>query len=173
MASFAKDSLIVSLNIHVCTTACLLTLILIFVSVQEAEEQARKAHEAAVIAARFKQQQLLQQQQQARLAALASRSRQAPLQQTGPHSTPTYPPTPSPLTHSNPPSVGGLGDMRGLGGGVDLLNSSPPGYPDMMDTKPSAHNPLLVNLLDNERGLPPSVSSPGIWPFQTLSIHLL
>nr|KAG5707647.1 hypothetical protein BaRGS_031029 [Batillaria attramentaria] len=65
---------------------------------------------------------------------------------------------------SNPPSVGGMGDLRGIGAGVDLLGSSPPGYNmatmgpggDSMD---KLNNPLLANLLDNERGHASPVST--------------
>lgn len=113
-----------------------------------AEEQARRAQEAALWAA------TQVRQQQSRLPpSIPTKGRPPPPQPPPPHLTPTYPPTPSPVT-SNPPSVGGLGDLRGIPGGVDLLGSSPPGYPGVGsagDSQDKQNNPLLVNLLDNER----------------------
>ena len=113
-----------------------------------AEEQARRAQEAALWAATQ-----VRQQQSRFPPNIPTKGRPPPPQPPPPHLTPTYPPTPSPVT-SNPPSVGGLGDLRGIPGGVDLLGSSPPGYPAVGpggDSQDKQNNPLLVNLLDNER----------------------
>lgn len=111
-------------------------------------EQARRAREAAEWAAQMRQQPRVQP------TTIPTKGRPPP-PQPPPSRTPSYPPTPSPVT-SNPPSVGTMGDLRGLVGGVDLLGSSPPGYNmatmgpggDSMD---KLNNPLLANLLD-ERG---------------------
>ncbi|KAK7110823.1 mediator of RNA polymerase II transcription subunit 1-like isoform X2 [Littorina saxatilis] len=111
----------------------------------QAEEQAKRAREMALFAAAQ-----ARQQQQARLApTVPTKGRPPPPQPPPPHLTPSYPPTPSPIT-SNPPSVGAMG-------GVDLLGSSPPGYPQM-DSQDKQNNPLLVTLLDGERVL---TASPG------------
>ncbi|KAL8622395.1 hypothetical protein ACOMHN_041723 [Nucella lapillus] len=110
-----------------------------------AEEQARLAQEAALWAA-------AQRQQQARLPPnIPTKGRPPPPQPPPPQLTPTYPPTPSPIT-SNPPSVG---DLHRMTAGVDLLNSSPPGYLAMVgdvNGQDKKGNPLLVNLLDSGRG---------------------
>ncbi|XP_076460954.1 uncharacterized protein LOC143293681 [Babylonia areolata] len=111
-----------------------------------AEEQARLAQEAALWAA-------AQRQQQAHMPPnIPTKGRPPPPQPPPPQLTPSYPPTPSPIT-SNPPSVGELHRMTGA---VDYLNSSPPGYPvsapGVDESQDKKNSPLLVNLLDSERG---------------------
>ncbi|KAK7498356.1 hypothetical protein BaRGS_00010310 [Batillaria attramentaria] len=118
-------------------------------------EQARRVREAAEWAAQMRQPRV-------QPTSIPTKGRPPPPQPPPPQ-TPSYPPTPSPVT-SNPPSVGGMGDLRGIGAGVDLLGSSPPGYNmatmgpggDSMD---KLNNPLLANLLDNERGHASPVST--------------
>lgn len=124
-------------------------------------EQARQAQEAALWAAQVKQ--------RIQPTNIPTKGRPPP-PQPPPQHPPTYSAAPSPVA-SNPPSVGGMGEIRGIGGNLDFPRNSPASGMTSVnvgslvpggDNSEKLGNTLLVNLLDGDQvrsGLAPAATT--------------